>query len=205
MQDKALDFQAIHGTFRPRVHRYLSHLVGERDAEDLTQMVMMRVSDGLAHFRGDSQLSTWIYRIATNTACDRLRSSAFQAEVESITPSELEPVGADSPEEFDRVAEQQIPSTEATAIRGEMNACIRAFIERLPASYRTMIVLSDLEGFKNGEIAEILGLSLGTVKIRLHRAREKLRQDLAVACTFYRDERNEFACDRKPSTPPSTC
>ncbi|MFM9882586.1 MAG: RNA polymerase sigma factor [Burkholderiales bacterium] len=54
------------------------------------------------------------------------------------------------------------------------------------------------------EIAEILGVSLDTVKVRLHRAREKLKQDLAVGCIFHRDELDEFACDRKPSTLPST-
>ena len=144
--------------------RYLKRLVGERDAEDLTQLVMVKVSDGLARFRGDSQLTTWIYRIA----------------------------------------EHQVPSTEATAIRDEMNACVREFVERLPDPYRAVIVLSAMEGFKNREIAEILGQSLDTVKIRLHRAREKLKQDLVAGCTFQRDERNEFACDRKPSTPSST-
>jgi RNA polymerase sigma-70 factor (ECF subfamily) len=73
-------------------------------------------------------------------------------------------------------------------------------VDRLPEPYRTVIVLSEIEGFKNLEIADILGLSLDNVKIRLHRAREKLRQGLAAGCTFHRDERNEFACDRKPPT-----
>ena len=81
-----------------------------------------------------------------------------------------------------------------------MRACIREFIERLPENYRTVTVLSELEGFKNDEIAAILGLSVDTVKIRLHRAREKLRNDLGLGCTFHRDEEGEFACDRKSPT-----
>ncbi|MFM9882583.1 MAG: RNA polymerase sigma factor [Burkholderiales bacterium] len=204
MQNEATNFPEIHDTFRPRVLRYLKRLVGERDAEDLTQLVMVKVSDGLAHFRGDSELSTWIYRIATNIALDRFRSSAFRAEAQSIPAGELESAGFDNLEELKLVAEQRTSSTEATAIRGEMSACIREFVDRLPDPYRIVIVLKDMEGFKNREVAEILGQSLDTVKIRLHRARENLKQDLVAGCTFHRDDRHEFACDRRPSTPPST-
>jgi RNA polymerase sigma-70 factor (ECF subfamily) len=94
--------------------------------------------------------------------------------------------------------ERSIPSVETSAIREEMSQCVRDFVERLPDNYKTVIVLSELEGFKNSEISDILGISLGAVKIRLHRAREKLREDLSTGCSFYRDERDEFACDRKP-------
>jgi RNA polymerase sigma-70 factor (ECF subfamily) len=78
-----------------------------------------------------------------------------------------------------------------------MNKCIRDFVENLPASYRSVIVLSELEGFKNDEIAEILGVPLHTIKIRLHRARAKLRKELETHCSFYRDDQNELACDLK--------
>ncbi len=195
-QEVALDFQVIHDTFRPRVLRYLKRLVGERDAEDLTQLVMVKVNDGLAHFRGGSQLSTWIYRIATNTAFDRFRSLDFRTEVQTTAASELE---SDDSAALDLVAEQRSPSTEAMAMRDEMNACIREFVDHLPDPYRAVIVLSELEGFKNREIAHILGDSLDTVKIRLYRARERLKQDLAAGCSFGRDEDDEFTCDRKPS------
>ena len=79
-----------------------------------------------------------------------------------------------------------------------MTECLREFMDRLPETYKTVMVLSELQEFKNSEIAEILGISLNTVKIRLHRARERLRKELETGCNFYRDERNEFACDRKP-------
>lgn len=59
------------------------------------------------------------------------------------------------------------------------------------------MVLSELEGFKNNEIATILNLNLDTVKIRLHRTRERLRRELEAGCSFHRDEDDEFACDRK--------
>ena len=181
MGTATLDFQSVHERFRPRVLRYLARLVGEGEAEDLTQAVMLKVSEALPDFRGDSSVSTWIYRIATNTALDRLRGKAAPP----LTEAELE-------------SGEQSASAESAAIREEMNACIREFIERLPDNYKMVMVLSELEGFKNDEIAAILDLTLDTVKIRLHRARDKLRKDLEAGCSFHRDERDELACDRKP-------
>jgi RNA polymerase sigma-70 factor (ECF subfamily) len=182
------DFQSVHDRFRSRVLRYLSRLAGEADAEDLTQAVMLKVSEALPGFRGDSSLSTWIYRIATNAALDRLRRKAGQP----LTEAELESDDGELP------PEAQVESAEATAVRKEMDSCIREFIGRLPESYKTVMLLSEIEGFKNDEIASIVGVSLDTVKIRLHRAREKLRKELEAGCSFYRDEGDELACDRKP-------
>jgi RNA polymerase sigma-70 factor (ECF subfamily) len=180
-----LEFQSIHDCFRPRILRYLKRLVGENEADDIAQSVMLKVSEGLPGFRGDSSLATWIYRIATNAALDSLRRKTSRP-----------PEQPEFESEEDVPPDEQVPSIEATAIRREMNACIRGFIERLPENYRAVMVLSELEGFENGEIAAILGISLDTVKIRLHRAREKLRKSLDTGCSFYRDERDELACER---------
>jgi len=189
MSTATVDFKSLHDQFRPRVFRYLTRLVGECEAEDLTQSVMLKVSEGLRDFRGDSNVSTWIYRIATNAALDKLRGKTIQTLSDTELESDADDVAPDA----------QTPSVEKTAIREEMNACIREFIERLPENYKTVMVLSELEGFKNDEIAAILGLSLDTVKIRLHRAREKLRKDLGAGCSFHRDEDGELGCDRKPT------
>jgi len=183
------EFQRIHDSFRPRVLRYLTRLVGERDAEDLAQTVMLRVSGGLPQFRHDSSLSTWIYRIATNAAMDKLRSPV----------REQVPEDDPDPDEGDVPLGARTPSVEAIAIRTEMSACIREFIDHLPERYKMVMVLSEMEGFKNAEIAAILGVSLDTVKIRLHRAREKLRDDLQEGCSFDRDESTGLVCDRKSS------
>ena len=184
-----LDFKSLHDQFRPRVLRYLAHLVGDGEAEDLAQSVFLKVHRALPDFRGDSSVSTWIYRIATNVALDSLRRKPAE---QTMTETELERDEDDAP------PEAQAASAETAAIREEMNACIRGFIERLPDSYKTVMVLGELEGFTNPEIAAILEVSLETVKIRLHRAREKLRKDLQAGCTFYRSEDDELACDRKP-------
>lgn len=186
MRNCELEFQKIYDTFRPKILRYLTRLTGEHEAEDLTQEVFVKVNQGLNTFRGESKLSTWIYKIATNTALDRMRSPSFQRIDRKERSKEVE-----------SDVEYKSPSVDQELIREEMNACIRDFIENLPADYRAVIVLSEIESLKNQEIAKILGITLDAVKIRLHRAREKLKKELKSHCSFYRDEQNEFACDLK--------
>ncbi len=198
---KDLDFQTIYKNFQPKIARYLAHMVGWRDAEDLTQEVFVKVNQALKTFKGESQLSTWIYKIATNSALDKLRSPSFQQmrrktlSAESIEEGEIVQI-------MDKNAwtGEKTPSVESSAIRKEMNECIRGVVERLPENYRTVVALSEMEGFKDDEIAEILNVSVHTAKIRLHRARTRLKKDLEASCNFYRDERNEFACDVKTPT-----
>lgn len=197
MSSTVPEFQSIHDTFRPKILRYLARFVGEDEAEDLTQTVMVKVSKGLHKFRGDAAVSTWIYRIATNTALDHLRSPARKRTNQQFSLTETLKEGDVDATELTIPLDKQTPSIEAAVIRKEMNKCVDEFIDSLPETEKTVIVLSELEGFKNSEIAKILGVSLAAVKIRLHRARARLREDLGSGCTFYRDERNEFVCDRK--------
>ena len=194
MADGEFNFQNIHDDFRPRILRYLTRMVGEGEAEDLTQEVFARIDRALKAFRGESSLSTWIYQIATNIATDRLRRPSARHGDEKRLP--IEDI-AETEEDKDIWTGEQTPSTDQRVIREEMNGCVREIIKTLPETYRSVIVLSELEGFKDAEIADILGLSLQLAKIRLHRARTRLKKELETACIFYRDERNEFACDRK--------
>ena len=195
MTEQELEFQQIYRDFHPRILRYLTRMVGENDAEDLAQEVFAKIGKALQAFRGESRLSTWIYRIATNAALDRLRhisstrnGDAKNESVEGIVENE---------EDKNVWTGEQAASTEQRVIRREMNGCIREIIETLPEGYRSVIVLSELERMKDGEIADILGLSLQAAKVRLHRARTKLKKELSTACVFYRDDRNVLACDRK--------
>jgi RNA polymerase sigma-70 factor (ECF subfamily) len=80
-----------------------------------------------------------------------------------------------------------------------MNDCVQSFIENLPEDYRIVLILNEFEGLRNKEIAEILGISLGTVKIRLHRARERLKNELMANCDSYWVENNEFLPELKRS------
>ncbi len=197
MTDNNLDFHDIYETFHPKIVRYLTHMVGQRDAEDLTQEVVAKVNQALKTFRGESQLSTWIYRIATNAALDKLRNPSFRQTEQKSLSEESMAEGEIKIVDKDAWTGEKKPSVETSLIRKEMNACIRGIIENLPENYRTVVVLSELEGVKDDEIAEIIGVSIGTAKIRLHRARARLKKELETHCNFYRDERNEFACDLK--------
>ena len=193
MDDSELEFQKIYDAYQPRILGYLVRLVGEYEAEDLTQEVFVKVNQALANFRGEAKLSTWIYRIATNTALDRLRSPSFRKRLsdDSIENGEAEI------DDKDAWTGEKKPLVEQQLVRMEMNQCIRDFIDKLPENYRPVLVLSELEGKSNKEIAEILGVSLGTVKIRIHRAREKLKEELTLHCDSYWIEDNEFVPDLK--------
>jgi len=195
-----LDFHGIYKTFHPKIVGYLAHVVGWRDAEDLTQEVFVKVNQALDSFRGESRVSTWIYRIATNAALDKLRSPSFQQTGRKSLSGDS--IGEGEIEIMDKNAwtGENTPSIETSVVRKEMNECIRGVVEKLPENYRTVVVLSELEGFRDDEIAEILGVSIHTAKIRLHRARARLKNELEAHCNFYRDERNEFACDLKGSS-----
>lgn len=192
MSNDESEFQKIHDTFRPKILRYLKRLVSEYEAEDLTQEVFVKIDQALKTFRGESQLSTWIYRIATNAALDRLRSPSFQRMVKKRSSNNL--IAEGKIETKDLSTGEKTLSVEQQLIRKEMHQCIRNLVENLPENYRTVLVLSEFEELKDKEIAEILGLSLNTIKIRLHRARAKLRKELETHCNFYHDERNELAC-----------
>ena len=196
MQSGELEFRRIYADFQPRILRYMGRMVGEREAEDLTQEVFVKVNRALDGFRGESSLSTWLYRIATNAALDRRRSPSFRRS----TPRELADEAGEMGDEAESGrgearAGERAPSAEEQLVRKEMNECIRDYVEKLPDNYRTTLVLSELEGLKDGEIAEILGVSLETVKIRLHRARAKLKRELMLHCDAVWVEDNEFLPD----------
>jgi RNA polymerase sigma-70 factor (ECF subfamily) len=193
--ENRLDFDSVYGEFHSKISRYLEKMVGKSDVEDLTQEVFLKVNKGLEGFEGKSSLSTWIYRLATNAALDKLRSRSYQENKQKILLSNME--DESESEEKDIFVQEKELSAEREAIRTEMNECIREFVDKLPENYRTVIILSELKDIKNQEIAEILGISLDAVKIRLHRARVKLKEEFEAGCSFYYNENSELACDRK--------
>jgi RNA polymerase sigma-70 factor (ECF subfamily) len=181
-------FNQVYKEFQPKILHYISSLTKGREAEDITQEVFQKISSSLDGFKEKSKLSTWVYRIATNTALDRLRSPSFKRFSEEL-----------SEEAEDRSIWSGHAKTpvDQSLVRKEMSECVREYIDRLPADYKTVIVLSELEGFKNKEIADILQISLDAVKTRLHRARASLKKILDEGCDFYHSEQNILACDRK--------
>ena len=193
MATEKLEFQEIYKDYMPQIVRYFSRLVGDADAEDLAQETFVKVDRGLENFRGDSKVSTWIYSIATNVARDRFRKTSGSREQSESSISEN---GIETEDENVWTGEKA-RDVEGQVLRKEMNTCIRSFIDDLPEDYREVLVLMDLEGFKQKEIADILGISLENVKIRLHRGRVALRGELQTGCSFHRDEENELGCELK--------
>jgi RNA polymerase sigma-70 factor (ECF subfamily) len=188
-----LNFNDVYNEFQPKILNYLSRLMGPHEAEDITQEVFEKVSRKLKTFRGESKFSTWLYRIATNAAFDRLRSPSFKHASEH-TP--LEKI-ADT-EARDVWTGQKETAIDQNVIRREMSTCVKEYIDKLSHDHRTVLLLSEIEGFKNQEIADILQISLENVKIRLHRAKAVLKKELNNGCDFYQNEQGSLACDRKP-------
>jgi RNA polymerase sigma-70 factor (ECF subfamily) len=195
MDKGKLGFDDVYEEFHDKIRRYVERMVGKGGAEDLTQEVFMKVNKGLEGFKGESSLSTWIYRIATNAARDKLQSRSYREDSSKLRLTE--PDEEQQEEDGSICAEEENLTAEREAIRKEMNECIREFVDKLDENYRTVIILSELKELKNQDIADILGVSLDTVKIRLHRARARLKEEFEAGCEFYRNEDNELACDRK--------
>jgi RNA polymerase sigma-70 factor (ECF subfamily) len=171
------DFQTLYTAFHPKILRYVTRLVGEAEAEDVTQEVFVKLSQALGTFRGQAQVSTWIYRIATNAAIDKARSPSFRQGAGQCELEDLDETGA-----AEAFTGKALPSLEQLRMHQEMIECFLGFLDRLPLDYRTVFALSDLEELSNSEIADILGVSVETVKIRLHRGRARLIQELKAHC-----------------------
>jgi RNA polymerase sigma-70 factor (ECF subfamily) len=150
-------------------------LGSEEDARDVVQDAFLNAFKSLDRFEGNSKLSTWLHRIAVNGALMKLRTRKRKPEqsIETLLPSFLE----DGHHE-ERFTSWEEPVDQAME-RAETRQLVRQKIEELPESYRTVLVLRDIEGLDTEETAKMLGLSVNAAKIRLHRARQALRTMLA--------------------------
>jgi RNA polymerase sigma-70 factor (ECF subfamily) len=143
----------------------------EEDARDSVQEAFLAAHRALASYQGDARVSTWLYRIGINTALMRLRSRRRRRE-EPIEP--LLPRFAADGHHADPVRAWPADA-EASLGRRELFALVRQAIDRLPESYRTVLMLRDVEGLDTAEAAQALGLRPEALKMRLHRARQALR------------------------------
>jgi RNA polymerase sigma-70 factor, ECF subfamily len=167
------------GEFQQPVYGLVYRIVNDpADASDTTQDVFLKVFRGMRHFHGESSLKTWIYRIALHEAANRrrwwFRHKAKETSIEPETEgsglgeSSIEMALADHGESpFDSVAHH------------EVKARVEQELGKVPEPYRTTLILRDLEEMSYEEIADVLEISLGTVKSRLTRGRDALRQRLA--------------------------
>ncbi len=179
---------------RARIRRHVLAMVRDADeAEELTQETYARALTRTEDLRDPQAALAWFYRIATNVSLDRLRQR--RRSTVPIDPA----VGAAKAGE---AATRERPASliEAALERSEMSECVQGYLVALPDDYRVALFLHDVYGLTNPEIAELLGCSLPTAKIRVHRARRRLREALASACTFELDERGVLVCEPRSST-----
>lgn len=171
----AIAVEGFDGSFEELVRRYqrpisayVYRMVGNYEsALDLTQEIFIKVYNSLNRYRAEFKFSTWIYKIAHNAAVDHLRRSATREQPLVVGP---EGDSFDLPLESARLSPEQ--ESERKERRGEIEAVVRA----LPANYRELIILRHSQDLSYEEIVEVTGLPLGTVKNRLFRAREMMRQ-----------------------------
>ena len=149
--------EMLYHQFKRRVFGMAHRIVGPNDAEEVAQEVFVRVFRGLAAFRGDSQLSTWIYRLTVNASLSHLSRRGRRQEVSDDTLAEVPAPPTTSRDLGARCADRERRCTQ------------------LPAGYRAILVLHDVEGLSHEECAAILDCRVGTCKSQLHKARAKMR------------------------------
>lgn len=179
-------FESLLRETRPAFVRYLGRLVGDTDAEDVAQIALAKATAAADGFRGEASPRGWLFRIATNAAHDWNRSGQRRTS---------EPLPAEDEEVPDGLMED--PGQERRLIREEMSQCVAEVLHRLPEGYQAVLALSDCEELSDRDVAAALDLTVGATKIRLHRARVRLKTELASTCSFYRDTENILCCDRK--------
>lgn len=146
------------------------------EARDLTQETFLRAFQSIGQFRGESDLRTWIYRIAINQARNRWRwwrrrRRDATVSLDSENAHGNQPLIESLPSERDKSPEQE-------TLAHERERALRKALHSLSLSYRETVILRDIEGFTYEEIAQTLGINVGTVKSRLARGRQELRQRL---------------------------
>lgn len=164
-------FEELVRRYQRPIAAYVYRMVGDYDAAlDLTQEVFIKVYNSLSRYRAEFKFSTWIYKIAHNAAIDHLRRHAVREQ--AMTTS------VDG-ERREVMIESRRLTPEQESERKERRSEIESVVQLLPASYRELIVLRHSHDLSYDEMAEVTGLPLGTVKNRLFRARETMR-DLLV-------------------------
>ena len=163
--------------FGNRVYRLALRITGSNeDAEEVTQDALWTAARKIDTFKGESAFGSWIYRIAANAAYQKLRTRKSHAR-ELLLDDVLPPFDEDG-RHFEPMDDWS-PRVDEQALQGELRSILEAAIDALPADYRTALVLHDIEGVSNPDIAATLGISLPAVKSRVHRSRLFVRKRLA--------------------------
>ena len=177
-----MDFWDIYYQYYERVRKFILTIIKEEwVADDIAQETFTRVQKNYNQLKDPTKISAWIFRIAFNLCQDHYRQQKKMAKTDNQVKAHTEIFTAPF---FHKQLEQH-----------QMGECVQAEINRLPESLRAVLVLFDVLEFSHKEIAEILDITPENVKVRLHRARKKLKVILEEKCNFERDERNVLVCE----------
>jgi RNA polymerase sigma-70 factor, ECF subfamily len=191
-----MDYSKIYEQYYGKISKYLAGIVGQMEAEDLAQEVFIKVGTSLDNLRDPSKVSSWIFEIALNTAKDRLRHrSSMKSGGDSLTPLPEEDQAGGMRDSKARTPEENLEYS-------SMIECFLGFVKELPKPYYEVYLLSEFEELSDKEISKRLSLTIETVKMRLHRARTRLYEELRTHCRCYQNERGELMGDLKPSRNP---
>ncbi len=177
-------FETVAERLTPPLRRYLARFIDDRTlAEDLLQESLLRIATGLPRLEPSASIDSWCFGVATHVAIDHLRKSQSGARIREIEDVGSIPDGA--------------ADVEQPLVIDEMSSCVREEIDSLPGDHRAALILHDLQGLTAAQTAEACGCSLATAKIRIHRARTRLKQALERDCHFYHDDDQVLRCDPK--------
>ena len=163
IQGDTAAFERVYRAHMPRIYNLARRMAGPDAAEELTQDVFVRAWQKLALFRGESSFATWLHRLAVNVIIERFRTLGVARE---RFLADSEPVLEVAPA--------------ARTKHMDLSMDLQAAIEQLPHGARQVFLLHDVEGYRHDEIGEMLGVSPGTSKSQLHRARQQLRAMLTA-------------------------
>ncbi len=176
---------------RPQLTSYLHRLTGDPcEAEEIVQETLMRAWQKLSLLKDREKLMPWLYRMATNRFVDMYRKKTA---LKNPAPH-TQPYPNGDP---DRFRDENAPQLHKLMECREMSDCVQKYLTEISHRDKAVVFLHDMEGLTHREIAEALKISVHAAKIRLHRARKRLRALLTDVCDFHIDERGILVCERK--------
>ena len=171
----AASFNSLMGLHERRMYAVALRMCGNpEDAQDCLQEAMLRIYRSIAGFKGQASFSTWVYRITMNTCLDELRKrkNRQNTSLDGLLDTGWSPVdGGETPE--------------GHALRQEVRGILMSIIQELPEDMRAAVVLRDIQGYSYDEISEILDANVGTIKSRISRGRERLREKIAARSELF--------------------
>ena len=184
MKQPSLNFYSIFNQYHDRLKKFVTITVkNEWVVDDIVQEVFVRAHSKIDTLKDHEKIGSWLFRIAYRQCMDHFRKESRNPQKDIL--------------DFRGVNTSDYSTTERKLEQHQMSVCVQNQMLLLSENYRTVIWLFDVLDFTLKEIADILELSVENVKVRLHRARKKLKSILSQKCTFEKDERNVLVCEPK--------